>query len=176
MVRTAVLRTVYVAGALTLAMLAPKATRLLETLDRAKAHRKELYNRIRNARYRLLHESLLEESAGKLVLTKKGTLYIEKLLLREYTIPEPPLWDGKWRILMFDIKEKRRRVRLKLRQLLQGVGFVRLQDSVWIYPYACDEFVALVRAHLASGVGELRIVTADAIEADRTLRDHFRLP
>jgi len=76
---------------------------------------------------------------------------------------------------MFDIKERRRRVRSQLRKLLDGAGFVRLQDSVWVHPYPCDEFVQLVRAHLASGVGELRLITADALESDKPLREHFRL-
>lgn len=52
---------------------------------------------------------------------------------------------------------------------------MRLQDSAWVHPYPCDEFVALVRAHLASGVGEVRVFVADALESDRTLREHFRL-
>ncbi|MBU6323448.1 MAG: CRISPR-associated endonuclease Cas2 [Patescibacteria group bacterium] len=116
-----------------------------------------------------------EDEEGRLRLTEKGERSIEKALMREYVIPEQVRWDGKWRILMFDVREKRRRVRAQLRLLLQGAGFVLLQDSVWVHPYPCDEFVALLRAHLKSGVGELRHVTADALEGDRSLREHFRL-
>jgi hypothetical protein len=46
----------------------------------------------------------------------------------------------------------------------------KAQDS-----YPCDEFVALVRAHFASGVAELRSVVAEALESDRALREHFNL-
>ena len=76
---------------------------------------------------------------------------------------------------MFDIREKRRRTRSKLRQLLAGAGFLRLQDSVWIHPYPCDEFIGLVRAHLKSGTGEMLSFVAEALESDRRLREHFRL-
>ncbi len=96
-------------------------------------------------------------------------------MAREYFIPEPVRWDGKWRMLIFDIKEKRRKVRATLRNLLAGAGFIRLQDSVWIHPYPCDEFVAIVRAHLSSGVGELRSVVVEALESDTSLREHFGL-
>lgn len=109
-------------------------------------------------------------------LTTKGRRVIETVYASEYRIPEPAFWDGKWRIVMFDIREKRRRARSQLRLLLLGTGFLRLQDSVWVYPYPCDEFIGLVRAHLKSGTGEMLSFTADALESDRRLREHFRLP
>ena len=174
-VQTVFLRTLYVGGALSLALLAPKMTRVLPHPDGSRARRKELYGRITQAKYRLKQAGLVIERGGRLHLTSAGHTHIEKILMREYRIPEPVRWDGKWRILMFDIREKRRRVRNRLRTLLQGAGFVHLQDSVWVYPYPCDEFVALVRAHLASGVGELRAVVADALESDRPIREHFGL-
>ena len=76
---------------------------------------------------------------------------------------------------MFDIREKRRKSRSQLRLLLAGAGFLRLQDSVWIYPYPCDEFIGLVRAHLKSGTGEMLSFVAEALESDKRLREHFRL-
>ncbi len=176
-VRTALLRTLYVGGALTLMMLAPKMTRLIGSLDRGKQHRIDLYRRIQNAQRFLKYQGLVRENAqGRLVLTEHGKQRIEKTLLKEYIIPPPVIWNGKWHILLFDIKERRRRIRGQLRNLLRGTGFVRLQDSAWVHPFPCDEFVALVRAHLSSGVGELRHITADALESDRALRDHFHLP
>jgi len=40
-------------------------------------------------------------------------------------------WDGKWRLVIFDIPEKRRVVRNVLRRQLINWGFQRLQHSVW---------------------------------------------
>ncbi len=175
-VQTALLRALYVGGLISMVVVAPKTAALLKHLDRGKKHRAELYARINRAKANLKHRGFVDEDGkGRLRLTEKGEAGIEKVLMREYVIPEQVMWDGKWRILMFDIRETRRRVREQLRRLLTGAGFVLLQDSVWVYPYPCDEFVALVRAHLKSGVGELRVVTADALESDRALRDHFRL-
>ena len=100
---------------------------------------------------------------------------LKQIEFGEYTIPEPAFWDGKWRILIFDINERRRRTRTQLRRLIQSQGFIRLQDSVWVYPYPCDEFISLVRAHLKSGVGEMRFFVAEALESDKALREHFRI-
>lgn len=175
-VQTVFLRTLYVTGVLSMALLAPKMTRVLPHPDGGKGRRKELYARIDHARRTLQQRGLVEDVRGRLQLTDTGRVHIEKILMREYRIPEQVRWDGKWRILMFDIREQRRGVRTRLRKLLKGSGFVRLQDSVWVHPYPCDEFVALIRAYLASGVGELRAVVGEALESDRTLRDHFSLP
>lgn len=154
-------------------------TRLLKELDRPAKNRAQLYRRITQGIKRLEQDGLVtvsgEYAKRRVEITEKGRKLMERIEFGEYVIPEPAFWDGKWRVLIFDIKEKRRRTRTQLRRLLQGVGFVWVQDSVWVYPYPCDEFVSLVRAHLKSGVGEMRIFVAEALESDKVLREHFRL-
>lgn len=173
------LRTLVAAGVLSVALIAPKMTRLLKKLDRPARSRAQLYHRISQSIGRLEQAELITVSGAyvnrRIALTAKGEKLLEDLEFGEYAIPKPAFWDGKWRVLMFDISERRRRVRSQLRRLLRGMGFVRLQDSVWVYPYPCDEFVALVRAHLRSGVGEVRLFVAEALESDKILREHFNL-
>ena len=173
------LRSLAAAGVISMALVAPKMTRLLKALDRPAKNRTQLYRRITQGISRLEQKGLVVTSGAygnrRVEITEKGMALMEHIEFGEYAIPEPAFWDGKWRVLMFDINERRRRVRNQLRRLLEGAGFVRLQDSVWVYPYACDEFVSLVRAHLKSGVGELRFFVAEALEADKSLREHFRL-
>lgn len=84
-------------------------------------------------------------------------------------------WDGQWRLVVFDIPESRRGVRRRLRDLMRRVGFYRLQDSVWTYPYDCEELLALIKADLRIGKDVLYAV-ASSIENDRHLRAHFSLP
>jgi len=43
-------------------------------------------------------------------------------------------WDGRWRLVLFDVPEKRRIARDKLRDYLHHRGFGYLQNSVWITP------------------------------------------
>ena len=177
--RNLILRTLAVGGVMSVALIAPKTLGLIKQLDRAAANRTNLYRRITQAITDLERSKLIHTSGthgNRLVeLTAKGQSAIEAVYAREYQIPEPAFWDGKWRIVMFDIRERRRGTRFHLRLLLQGAGFLRLQDSVWVYPYPCDEFVALVRAHLKSGTGEMLSFVAEALESDRKLREHFRL-
>jgi len=173
------LRSLAVAGMISIALVAPQMTRLLKKLDRPAKNRAQLYRRINQGIGRLEQAGLVtvsgEYAQRKVVITEMGRKVLEDIEFREYEIPEPAFWDGKWRMLIFDIIERRRRVRNQLRRLLQGKGFVRIQDSVWVYPYPCDEFVSLVRAHLKSGVGEVRSFVAEALESDKGLREHFRI-
>ena len=178
--RNLILRTLVLTGGISVALVAPKTLGLLKKLDRAAANRKDLYRRITQAITRLEHAGLVRTSGQyakrRVVLTQKGRTMVNTIHVSEYRIPEQAFWDGKWRIVMFDIREKRRRTRSQLRSLLASAGFLRLQDSVWVYPYPCDEFIGLVRAHLKSGTGEILSFTADALESDRKLREHFHLP
>lgn len=61
-----------------------------------------------------------------LKLTDKGR---EEALLRKILKNEE--WDGIWRIIIFDIPEKHRRVRNMLRSKLKTWGFSPWQKSVW---------------------------------------------
>ena len=178
--RNLILRTLAVGGLISVALVAPKTITLLKKLDRGTANRKNLYRRITQAISDLERAGLVKTSGQRghrnVELTTKGYATIGTIYASEYRIPEPAFWDGKWRIVMFDIREKRRRTRSQLRLLLSGAGFLRLQDSVWVYPYPCDEFVGLVRAHLRSGTGEMLSFVAEALESDKRLREHFNLP
>ncbi|MEK7060491.1 MAG: CRISPR-associated endonuclease Cas2, partial [Patescibacteria group bacterium] len=173
------LRTLVVAGVVSIALIAPKMTSLLKHLDRPAKNRAQLYRRIAQGINRLEKDGLVtvtgEYAKRRVKITEKGMKVMERIEFGKYAIPEPAFWDGKWRVLIFDINEKRRRVRDQLRRLLEGAGFARIQDSVWVCPYPCDEFVSLVRAHLKSGVGELRVFVAEALESDKALREHFHL-
>ena len=44
-------------------------------------------------------------------------------------------WDGFWRIVIFDIPERKRRARDGLRNQLKKMGFGKLQSSTYISPY-----------------------------------------
>ncbi len=86
-------------------------------------------------------------------LTEKGRLRIIKArikllhLIRKKS-KKNRKWDKKWRLLVFDIPEKRRRLRDDFRMHLRFLGFKQLQKSVWICPFEMDpEFQELVERY-----------------------------
>lgn len=80
---------------------------------------------------RLREKGLIEkdyQEVGRIVirLTKAGKDFL--LLKKDDKEVD---WDGKWRIVVFDIPESKRLVRDVLRSRLRNWGFVPWQKSVW---------------------------------------------
>src|SRR3989344_7614969 len=66
-------------------------------------------------------------------LTDKGR---KKAVIAELQSPGEK-WDGKWRVVIFDIPEKRRAARDLLRHNLKSWGFTPWQQSVWVTKKNC---------------------------------------
>ena len=179
--QTIILGTLSMAGVLAMALIAPNAVRLFEYLNPTSRKNSIRFNqRIKQALLRLERRGLIhitgEGKKREIHLTGQGEQLIDALYTGAYVIPIPARWDGKWRVVMFDVPEKRKKVRDTLRFLLRSAGFVLFQDSVWIQPYPCNELVTLLRSHLGSGKGEIRYLTASfSDESDFAFRKHFDL-
>src|SRR3989344_8164109 len=52
-------------------------------------------------------------------------------------------WDKRYRLVMFDIPQHKRSTRDRLRRMMLDFGFLRVQYSVWVSPYDCEELIAL---------------------------------
>ncbi len=167
-----ILTTVGVAGLLAVAVVAPNAVVAMSKLGLLPGKRQR--ETIETARKRLVRQGLLAYENGFVRLTKKGEEHLRLLELKEYKIKKPKRWDHKWHVLIFDIPERRKRTRELIRLTLQKVGFVHLQDSVWVYPYECEELVALIKADLKIGRAVVYMVV-EKIEEDAYLRQHFEL-
>lgn len=125
--------------------------------------------------YRQKMISLKENPDGsfEMLLSEKGKLKAINYHFEKTRI-EPPGWDKKWRIVVFDIPEKQRKGRDALREKLKNLGFRELQKSVFVFPYECyDEIEFLVeffqlRKYVRYGVLE-------SIDNDLHLRKMFLL-
>jgi DNA-binding transcriptional regulator PaaX len=107
-------------------------------------------------------------------ITEKGERMLQ-LETEKVTIAKKRRWDRRWRVVIFDIPERRKSVRVSIRRFMQEYGFVRLQDSVWIYPYDCEDLIVLAKANFRVGADVLYMIV-ERLERDKHLREHFALP
>lgn len=134
------------------------------------------YRRYYNTAYHLRKRGLVKISNQKgkkfIQLTEKGKL--EALFMKATLAVRPSFWDGKWRIIFFDIPETSRNTRNKIRRLLKRIGFVKLQLSVFISPYALNREAVeyLKEQHF---LDYIRIARIDDLDDDKALREHFKL-
>jgi phenylacetic acid degradation operon negative regulatory protein len=70
---------------------------------------------------------------GYYSLNAKGMKLMEQGRVRAFEVKYRP-WDGKWRLVTYNIPETRRALRSKLRLKLQSLGFANLSVSLWISP------------------------------------------
>ena len=108
-------------------------------------------------------------------LTKKG----EKEAFLAYTNAErkkykliKPKWDGKWRMILFDIPEKKRKYRDYLRELIKFLDFKELQKSVWVSPYPIPDYLRQILAEERI-LYHTRMITTSSIDYDKDLRKLF---
>ena len=126
---------------------------------------------------RLEKEKVVEISSqdgvvGTVTLTEKGRKRVITGSMETLKIPKPLKWDGKWRLVFYDIKDKRDGLRDQLRRYLLGAGFYPLQESVYLHAYPCEREINFLRYFLGVN-SEVWIVLAEHIENDDRFRTYF---
>jgi len=171
----AILTVVGVAGVITLATVAPGCIKLL---GYALRHQSQKRYYIHKVAQRCIDRGLIArvktQQGMQLRLTPKGKEILGFYEVEKLSIKKPKRWDGKYRIIIFDITERRRSVRDKLRTWLTHLGFVRLQQSVWVHPYECQEVVTLLKAYFHIGKDVLYL-TVESLENDTWVKKCFDL-
>ncbi|OHA39898.1 MAG: hypothetical protein A3G59_00665 [Candidatus Taylorbacteria bacterium RIFCSPLOWO2_12_FULL_47_20] len=168
-----VLSVVGLAGLLSVAVITPNAVQAFARLGIIPGHKKKV--RIKQAYEKLISSGhLIKDREGFVRLTEKGERRMIEFELRGAKLTRSEKWDGHWRILIFDISEKKRLLRDRMRRTLISLGFRHLQDSVWIYPYDCTDIISLLKKDFEIGK-DLIYMTSDKIEYDGALRKHFGL-
>jgi hypothetical protein len=104
---------------------------LFDQFSRTKNY-KAFYNLI----YRLVAGGYAEKQTSETGLALSITPAGKELL----TLLNPKK-DGVWKIVIFDIKEKQKKVRAILRSQLKRLHFKKWQNSIWISPYTLPQTV-----------------------------------
>jgi len=109
-----------------------------------------------------------------LVLLDKGEKWALTYKMEEMVIPTQEQWDGKWRIVMFDIPERFKKARDLFRIQLRSMGFLELQRSVFIHPYPCIDEIEYITQHYHIGK-YIRFVIAESIDNEKYMKKQFKL-
>lgn len=123
---------------------------------------------------KLIKEKENPDGTMTLVLTDKGKERALTYDIEKMEIKKPKQWDGKWRIVLFDIPERARKIRDAFRQHLKQLNFYEFQKSVFVHPYDCqDEMEYLIEFYDAKRF--IRFIIAEHFDNELHLKDHFKL-
>lgn len=123
---------------------------------------------------RLIAEKRNADGTITLVLTNDGKQKALTYDLEKIKIKHPKIWDKKWRVVLFDIPNDRKKLRDILRRHLKNLEFYEFQKSVFVHPYDCkDEIDYLVEFYSLRAF--VRFIIADSVDNEFHLKHNFGL-
>lgn len=141
----------------------------------AKINRRALHYAIKNLyKSKLVDIKENADDSLTLVITNKGKNIALTYQIDDIKIPAMKRWDGKWRIVLFDIPEKHKKARDALSQALKNAGFFKFQKSVFIHPFECKNEVDFV-IEFFDMRPYVRLVVATDIDNALDLKKQFDL-
>ena len=129
-----------------------------------------------NSLYRshLVTEKHNKNGTTTFTLSTDGKRKALQFNIDEMKIKKPTKWDKKWRIVMFDIPERLKRVRESLRFHFKEIGLIEFQKSVFISPYPCYEEIEFIM-EFYNIRKYVRFILAEKIDNDVHFRKKFSL-
>jgi len=167
-----ILQAVANAGMLSIALVVPNISKAMYKLGLVPKRRQSEY--VSSSASKLARRGLLFYDGKRYCMTPKGEDVLRNWQFADFKLKRPNKWDRKWRVIIFDIPEKKRKIRDQVRTLFKSAGFYLLQDSVWVYPYDCEDVLTLLKSDLGVGKNILYLIV-DEIENDKHLREFFGL-
>lgn len=134
---------------------------------------KDTLNRLRERKLIAFQEK--GDGSFQVILTEEGKQKLEEWSIEDLAVPIQKRWDGRWRIIAFDISEKRKRAREALRQTLKRLGFFRLQKSIFVHPYPCEAEIRLLKSIFHILDQEVLYFSTDIIPREKYLKQLFNL-
>lgn len=116
----------------------------------------------------------LDDGRVRVKITKRGFVRALTYEIESMQINKPKIWDGKWRVVIFDIPQKYGRVRDLFRMRLRQLGLYQLQESVYVSPYPCFDEIEFLR-ELYGVSFTVQYMLVEKLEDDQYLKDHFEL-
>lgn len=133
-----ILKGFLIGGLVISCVILPGMAPILKMVNAATSRERE---RTRRAVHRLERKGALVRERRRdgeyFSVSKKGEKRLKDYLLDDLTIPEVKRWDGVWRVVSFDIPEKKGNIRREVSFKIKDMGMIAVHNSVFISPYPC---------------------------------------
>ena len=134
---------------------------------------------LKNAITDLYKSKILEQKENTdgsltIVLTENGKRKALTYQIDEMKIKKAQKWDKRWRIVLFDIPEKKKKIREAIRHHLKNLDFFEYQKSVFVQPYDCKNEIEYI-IEFYNIRKYVRFIMADSLDNELHLINHFKL-
>lgn len=116
----------------------------------------------------------VEENGEEVIkLTDKGRTKYLRFRLEELSL-KGQKWDGKWRLVLYDISKLKKSMQEGFRRTIKQIGLYPLQKSVYLTPYPCADTISYLREYYDLGE-EVIMLEVSGLENESFYRDYFDL-
>lgn len=119
----------------------------------------------------------IKENADNTVtvrITKHGMVRALTYQLETMQLKKQKNWDKKWRVVIFDIPDRYKKIRDIFRMRLRQLSLYPLQESIYASSYPCFNEIEFLR-ELYGISFTVKYLLVEKIEDDGELRKHFEL-
>ena len=95
--------------------------------------------------------------------------------INQLQIKKSQPWDGRWRLLITNLASLEPRKKARLRRRIKQLGFYFLTRQTWIFPFACEKEIKLLREFFGLKTDDLRLAELSRLEKDEFLQGIFKL-
>ena len=165
--------------AIVVGSVAPGVFSMLKSFDKKHIYsQQKICIALNNLKQRKFIEIIEEgDEKFKVRLTNKGQKRTKEISFEFLSITKPNKWDGKWRVLVFDIPTNPKiynQARNALREKIKELGFYQMQKSVWVFPYECEDEILFV-AEIFKVQKYIEIMTVEKLLHEEKIRRIFHL-
>lgn len=122
---------------------------------------------------KLIDFEILNDNEVKITLKRRGKIQALKYDIDDIKLDKRK-WDGKWRLIIFDFPKNVKRARDVFREKLKELNFYKLQKSVYITPYSCENEIDFI-CEFFKIRKYLLILTISDFEGKEKLKYYFKL-
>lgn len=123
---------------------------------------------------KLIDYRQLPDGKVKITLTKQGKEKTLMFDLDRMALPKQS-WDGKWRLIVFDIPDRQKKAREALRQKIKDLGLYPLQKSVFITPYDCENEIDFICSIFEINRNNVLLLEVNRFEGVEKLQHYFKI-
>jgi len=128
--------------------------------------------RLRQVIKRLEKQNDVEIIEDTVKITKKGRQKLLKFDLERMELKRKT--DGKWRLIIYDISNLRKPQRELFRDMLKKLHFLRLQESVYLTPFICEEEIEYLK-YIFDIDREVQVLKVSGMEYKEEYKKYFGL-
>ena len=142
-----ILSALAVGGVLTIVAIAPNSLQMLKMfgINKKRYKSQSVYRTLKRMEKQNIIKVIKEmNNKTTISITRNGKKRLVEYSIDDMEIKKPKIWDGKWRIISFDIPEKQKTAREALRMKLKDFDFYHLQKSLFACPFPCRDEIDFV--------------------------------